>query len=118
MANAEHDAGGRAIDRVCVQAHCTQHAGEIMAATKTNYRSAASRRKAESVGAGVEPVGRVRRSQLITTYGIGAIIDLEKGSFMPMGLEDWESVTRLPSLIIGEARLQAQLGVSHFRLPP
>jgi hypothetical protein len=66
----------------------------------------------------VEPLGRIRRSQLISTYGIGAIVDLEKGSFMPMGLEDWESVTRLPALTIGEARLQAQLGVSHFRLPP
>lgn len=32
---------------------------------------------------GVEPVGRVRRSQLISTYGIGAIVDLEKGSYMP-----------------------------------
>lgn len=68
--------------------------------------------------AGVEPLGRVRRSQLISTYGIGAIVDLEKGSFMPMGLEDWEAATRLPSLTIGEARLQAQLGVDHFRLPP
>ena len=68
--------------------------------------------------AGVEPLGKVRRSQLISTYGIGAIVDLEKGSYMPMGLEDWESVTRLPSLTISEARLQAQLGVTHFRLPP
>lgn len=67
---------------------------------------------------GVEPLGRIRRSQLISTYGIGAIVDLERGSFMPMGLEDWEAATRLPSLTIGEARLQAQLGVSHFRLPP
>lgn len=66
----------------------------------------------------VEPLGKVRRSQIISTYGIGAIVDLEKGSFMPMGLEDWEAVTRLPSLTIGEARLQAQLGVTHFRLPP
>lgn len=67
---------------------------------------------------GVKPVGKVRRSQLITTYGIGAIVDLEKGSFMPMGLEDWEAATSLPTLTIGEARLQAQLGVGHFRLPP
>jgi hypothetical protein len=35
-----------------------------------------------------------------------------------MGLEDWESATRHPALTIGEARLQAQLGVDHFRLPP
>jgi len=66
----------------------------------------------------IEPVGTVRRSQLVSTYGIGAIVDLEKGSFMPMGLEDWEYSTRLPSLTIGEPRLQAMLGVSQFRLGP
>jgi len=66
----------------------------------------------------VDPLGMVRRSQLISTYGIGAILDLEKGSFMPLGLEDWESATTLASLRINEARLQAQLDVDHFRLPP
>lgn len=66
----------------------------------------------------IEPLGTVRRSQLISTYGIGAIVDLEKGSFMPMGLEDWEASTRLPSLSIGEPRLQMMLGVNHFRLGP
>lgn len=67
---------------------------------------------------GAEPLGKVRRSQLISTYGIGAVIDLEKGSFMPMGLDDLEAVTRVRALTIKEARLEAQLGVSHFRLPP
>lgn len=67
---------------------------------------------------GVEPVGTVRRSQLISTYGIGAVVDLEKGSFMPMGLDDWEGATSLPTLTIHEPRLEAQLGVSHFRLAP
>lgn len=66
----------------------------------------------------IEPIGTVRRSQLVSTFGIGAIVDLEKGSFMPMGLEDWERVNSLPSLRIGEERLQAMLGVSHFRLGP
>jgi hypothetical protein len=66
----------------------------------------------------IEPLGSVRRSQLVSTYGIGAIVDLEKGSFMPMGLDDLESVTRLPSLTIGEPRLEAMLGVTHFRLGP
>ena len=67
------------------------------------------------------PVGEVRRSQVITTYGIGAIVDLEDGSFMPMGLEDWEMQTRsgrVATSVISEARLQAQLGVDHFRMPP
>ena len=67
---------------------------------------------------GIEPLGSIRRSQLVSTFGIGAIVDLEKGSFMPMGLEDWERVTRLPSLRIGEPRLQGMLGVSHFRVGP
>lgn len=89
-----------------------------MAAAKKTFRTGAPAKAGPAAVAGVEPLGKVRRSQLIATYGIGAIVDLEKGSFMPMGLEDWESATRLPSLTIGEARLQAQLGVSHFRLPP
>jgi len=66
----------------------------------------------------VDPVGSVRRSQLISTFGIGAILDLEKGSFMPMGLEDWASVTALPSLRIREPRLEQMLLVDHFRLGP
>lgn len=67
---------------------------------------------------GVEPLGTVRRSQLITTYGIGAIVDLEAGSFMPSGLGDWEHATRFDSLRIHESRLEAQLRVSHFRSAP
>lgn len=75
-------------------------------------------RNSDAVQLGIDPLGTVRRSQLISAYGIGAVIDLEKGSFMPMGLEDWEGLTRLPSLSLQEARLEAQLGVTHFRLPP
>lgn len=66
----------------------------------------------------VEPLGTIRRSQLISTYGIGAVVDLEKGSFMPMGLDDLEGPSGMPSLRINEARLQTQLGVDHFRLAP
>lgn len=66
----------------------------------------------------IEPIGSVRRSQLVATFGIGAIVDLEKGSFMPMGLEDWERVNSQPALRIGEERLQSMLGVSHFRVGP
>lgn len=66
----------------------------------------------------VDPIGSIRRSQLISTYGIGGIVDLEKGSFMPLGLDDLEGATRLPSLSIREPRLEAMLGVSGFRLGP
>jgi hypothetical protein len=69
----------------------------------------------------VRAAGQVRRSQVISTYGIGAIVDLETGSFMPLGLEDWETQLRggrQASIVIYEPRLQAQLNVEHFRLPP
>lgn len=66
-------------------------------------------------------MGTVRRSQVITTYGIGAIVDLPTGSVMPLGLEEWERISRgarTASLVIHEERLQNQLGLDHFRLPP
>ena len=66
-------------------------------------------------------MGSVRRSQAITTYGIGAIVDLTSGSVMPLGLEEWEATIRggrIAPSIIHEPRLQAQLGVDFFRLPP
>jgi hypothetical protein len=66
-------------------------------------------------------LGKIRRSQVITTYGIGSIVDLEPGSFVPLGLEEWEKQTRLArksSFTIYEARLQAQLAVDEFRMAP
>lgn len=69
----------------------------------------------------IRPVGQVRRSQVISTYSIGAIVDLASGSCMPMGLEEWDSQMRggrIPELTIFESRLQGQLGVDFFRLPP
>ena len=75
-------------------------------------------RKAPALTDKVEALGSVRRSQLVSSFGIGAVVDLEKGSFMPLGLEKWEPVTGYPSLSIGEPRLQAMLKVSHFRLGP
>jgi len=90
----------------------------VAIANRGYRRGGAPAGHATAATSGIEPLGKVRQSQMIATYGIGAIIDLEKGSFMPMGLEDWDNATRSPSLTIGEARLQAQLGVDHFRLPP
>jgi hypothetical protein len=69
----------------------------------------------------VRPTGQVRRSQVISTYSIGAIVDLPAVSCMPMGLEEWDYQIRggrAPELTIYESRLQAQLGVDYFRLPP
>lgn len=66
-------------------------------------------------------LGKIRRSQVITTYGIGAIVDLEPGSFVPLGLEEWEKQTsnaRKSSFIIFESRLQSKLRVDEFRMAP
>ena len=75
-------------------------------------------------------VGELRPSQLVYSFGIGAIIDLPHISAMVLGLDSWEDAyTRLGALeapipVIDEARLLAavreRLGpqVSELRGPP
>lgn len=66
-------------------------------------------------------VGELRPSQILFTFGIGAIVDLPRLSVMIMGLDDWD-INR--SAEIGEERLraavQAELGSQVTRLlaPP
>ena len=67
------------------------------------------------------PVGELRPSQMLYTYGVGAIIDLPRFAVMVMGLDDWDVVhTRR----IEEERLlaavRAELGesVQELRTPP
>lgn len=57
----------------------------------------------------------VRRSQLITTYGVGSLIPVESESFMVAGLENWNV---FPEMEIDEPRLCAILGVSKLYMPP
>ncbi len=72
-------------------------------------------------------LGEIRRSQVVNTYGPGAIVDFRAGksgdaaiSVVAAGLEAWERVP--PNIIdatrIFEPRLQKLLRVSHFRLAP
>jgi hypothetical protein len=67
------------------------------------------------------PVGQVRPSQLLWTYGPGALIDLPNLSVITMGLDRWDTDSCLP---VEEARLLAAvrrvLGpqVSRLRVPP
>lgn len=62
-------------------------------------------------------VGKARKSQTVSTYGIGSMVDLPPGSFMPLGLDFIERQTRGSFLgtVIHEPRLQRLLGKSHFR---
>src|SRR5436190_808644 len=69
----------------------------------------------------VTSIGTARRSQGVFTYGVGAIADFKKGSFMPMGLwqmdQLWNALPReaREGLEFYEPRLQRLLGVNVFR---
>ena len=74
-------------------------------------------------------LGDVRRSQIITTHGPGAIIDFRAGGYggagisaVAAGLEEWDRWAPPPGLghpqTVYEPRLQKQLDVDGFRLPP
>ena len=67
------------------------------------------------------PVGAIRPSQLLWTYGPGALIDLPNMSVVTMGIDRWEKDRCRP---VQEARLLANvrsvLGpqVDSLRMPP
>lgn len=74
-------------------------------------------------------LGDVRRSQIITTHGPGSIIDFRAGGYggaavsvVAAGLEEWDRRAQPPGLghpqTVYEPRLQKQLNVDGFRLPP
>jgi hypothetical protein len=48
-------------------------------------------------------VGDLLPHQLLTTFGVGAVVDLPNLSVMVMGLEDWQTP---PMAEIGEERLR------------
>ncbi len=71
-------------------------------------------------------VGSIRRSQIISTFGPGAIVDFRlpgSGALLSgvmQGLEAWEAYTKgsYKHDVVREPRLEALLGVDHFRAPP
>lgn len=68
------------------------------------------KRKSKSV------VGAIRRTQLITTFGCGSIIDLPYDSVIVAGTDYWTHFQE-PEYIIHEENLQRLLGVDYFVLP-
>ncbi len=63
--------------------------------------------------------GSVRRSQMITTYGVGSLIAVDNESFIVSGIDDaYRSWPLDEAPIIHEHRLARVLGVKQFRLPP
>ena len=58
--------------------------------------------------------GKVRRTQLVTTYGVGALVAVRDESFMVAGLDQWPS----GEMTLHEPRLESRLQVRGFREPP
>lgn len=58
----------------------------------------------------------LRRGQIITTFGPGAIVNLEAGSFIAMDIDSWPKND--DKNVIYEERLQNRLKVKYFREPP
>lgn len=71
-------------------------------------------------------LGELRRSAVVTTFGPGAIVDFRAGdapiSVVAGGLEAWDQRSPPAGIrneqSVFEARLQKQLNVAGFRLPP
>jgi hypothetical protein len=57
----------------------------------------------------------LRRSQTVTTFGVGAIADLPDASVMICGTDKWD--TR-GSVSLSDPRLEKKLGVSYFLMAP
>lgn len=75
----------------------------------------------------MKPIGNIRRSQVLSGNGPGAIIDFrgENGapvSIVAAGLEAWDKLAQKPGLLndqrIHHEPLQTRLDVNGFRLPP
>lgn len=66
--------------------------------------------------------GQIRRSQVITTYGPGALIDLPRHSAIVAGLDFWPTTTELDEVIDGRltSKIERMTGVPAPRLyaPP
>ena len=66
-------------------------------------------------------VGELRPSQILTTFGIGSIVDLPHLSVMVMGLEDWPSTDyrEIPEeRLLASVRMALGKQVTSLRSPP
>lgn len=58
----------------------------------------------------VKDCGQIRRSQVITTYGPGALIDLPRDSAIVSGLDEWPNKNQLD--VINEPRLSRKIQIA------
>ncbi|MGX1807492.1 DrmB family protein [Nocardia sp. NPDC055321] len=73
------------------------------------------RRAAGTPAPTARKLGDVRRTQLVTTYGVGSLVAIDNESFIVAGLDSWD-ISTAPEIF--ERRLGQILGVRSFRLPP
>lgn len=64
----------------------------------------------------VKKIGEVRQSQALLTFGIGAVVDFQFHSAMPLGLDHWPS--RDKCQVLHEPDLEALVGKIWFQAPP
>jgi hypothetical protein len=67
------------------------------------------------------PVGELRPSQMLYTYGVGAIIDLPRIAAMVMGLDDWDitySTEVVEERLLAAVRAELGESVTSLRTPP
>jgi hypothetical protein len=57
----------------------------------------------------------IRRSQAVTPFGVGALVDFPGQSLVAAGLDAWDDRVECP---IRDDRLARRLGVEYFRSPP
>jgi hypothetical protein len=53
---------------------------------------------------------QIRSSQLITTFGPGAMVDLPDDAVIVSGIESWRYHRNKPLPVVSESRLQAKVG--------
>ncbi|MEU5437708.1 DUF1998 domain-containing protein [Streptomyces sp. NPDC020719] len=63
-------------------------------------------------------LGGVRRAQMITTYGAGSLVAVGSQSFMVAGIDHWPDPVEGEDVFVHEPRLERDLRVDGFRLPP
>lgn len=59
----------------------------------------------------------IRRTQIITTFGPGALVNLVQGSYIGMGIDHWPRDQRFEDRVYDD-RLQKRLGKKFFLQPP
>ncbi|MCZ7424810.1 DUF1998 domain-containing protein [Micromonospora sp. WMMA1949] len=72
-------------------------------------------RPTRSAPARKPPIGKARRAQMITTYGVGSMIAIDDASYIVLGLDSWRINDREET---SEPRLQRALRVDKLYLPP